>query len=50
MKLVGRILLSVMGALLGTMVAVWWMRYRQLPLLPDRGISEPDPADWIALD
>lgn len=49
MKLFGRILLSVMGALLGTLVAVWYIRYRNENLLPG-SISENDPSTWITLE
>lgn len=50
MKLLGRILLSAMGALLGTLVAVWYLRYRNTDLLPDGSSRENDPSNWIALE
>jgi hypothetical protein len=44
----GRWLIVIIGATLGSLVAVWWIRNRGLPMLPDAS-SEGDMTEWIEL-
>jgi|GEM_PF-6421026 len=44
---IGRWLMVVIGAALGSVVAAWWIRNRTL-MLPDAS-SEGDATEWIEL-
>lgn len=47
-----RLILAIIGAALGSLVAVWWVRKNGIPALPASTSTEPagESLAWIQLD